>query len=352
MAIAGIPLDVRELMQTGARYTEERDRPTRVAVIVELDAADALIDAAREALRPATANASLQVDVAEVGRPYAVASDIDVVIALAGSCGRPLRDAVGSVRASHVPCVVLALGEEADRLRVADALHHPGEDVLMDTDPERLIGRLGTWMSDHLAALRLALARNFAFMRRAVAEEIVKTTSIQNAMVGVIAIVPGADMPIMTANQAKMLLQIAAVYGQPLGVDRVKELAAVVGGGFLLRAVARQALVAVPVLGWAVKGGIGYTGTYAMGHTAIGYFEEDADIGRVTARLRELAQSAAEKVPRKGASSRRIRAVRRGFSAAGRSDRRTSSSVAEPSGRETSTATDAPIALPPAPDGE
>jgi hypothetical protein len=28
------------------------------------------------------------------------------------------------------------------------------------------------------------------------------------------------------------------------------------------------------------QGGIGYTGTYAMGHTAIGYFEEDADIGR------------------------------------------------------------------------
>jgi len=352
MGRAGIPLDVRELMQMGARYTEERDRSTRVSVIVELDAADWLIDAAREALRPATASASLQVDVAEAGRRYAVAAETDVVIALAGSCREPLRDAVASVRALHIPCVVMAFGEETtDRFHVADALYHPGEDVFVDTDAERIIGRLGTWMSDHLAAERLALARNFPFMRRAVAEEIVKTTSIQNAIVGVIAIVPGADMPVMTANQAKMLLQIAAVYGQPLGVDRVKELAGVVGGGFLLRAVARQALVAVPVLGWAVKGGIGYTGTYAMGQTAIGYFEEDADIGRVTARLRDLAQSAAARIPRKGASARRIRPVRREGAAIGYSERGRVVSAGSSDGQG-SIAAEVPIALPPAPDGE
>ena len=44
----------------------------------------------------------------------------------------------------------------------------------------------------------------------------------------------------MTANQAKMVLEIAAAYGQPLTADRIKELAAIVGGGFAWRAVARQ----------------------------------------------------------------------------------------------------------------
>ena len=39
-----------------------------------------------------------------------------------------------------------------------------------------------------------------------------------------VVFIPGADMPIMTLNQAKMLLQIAAAYGQPLSAERIKEL--------------------------------------------------------------------------------------------------------------------------------
>jgi uncharacterized protein (DUF697 family) len=133
-----------------------------------------------------------------------------------------------------------------------------------------------------------------------VAEDAVKTTAWQNALVGAVTPIAGADMPIMTANQAKMLLQIAAAYGQPLGVDRIKELAAVVGGGLLLRTLARQALITVPVLGWAIKGGIGYTGTYAMGKAAIAYFEDGADLGQVTTRFKELRDSAAARVPKRG----------------------------------------------------
>ena len=57
---------------------------------------------------------------------------------------------------------------------------------------------------------------------------------MQNAGVGLVVFIPGADLPIMTLNQAKMLLQIAAAYGEPMGKERVKELAAVVGGAFAL----------------------------------------------------------------------------------------------------------------------
>jgi uncharacterized protein (DUF697 family) len=50
----------------------------------------------------------------------------------------------------------------------------------------------------------------------------------------------------------------------------------VVGAGFGLRAVARQALDIVPGVGWAVKGAVGYTGTRAMGEAALRYFERGA----------------------------------------------------------------------------
>jgi len=175
----------------------------------------------------------------------------------------------------------------------------PTADLIVRMDPSDVVERLGSWLADRLGSKRLALAHNFAFIRRAVAEEATKTTAWQNALIGTVTPIPGADMPIMTANQIKMLLQIAAAYGQPIGVERVKELAAVVAGGYLLRAVARQALVLVPVLGWAVKGGIGYTGTMAMGRAAISYFEEGADLGQVTAKFREIRDKAAARLPKR-----------------------------------------------------
>ena len=101
----------------------------------------------------------------------------------------------------------------------------------------------------------------------------------------------------MTLNQAKMLLQIAAAYGQPMAVERVKELAAVVGGAFACRAVARQLVAFVPAFGWAIKAAIGYTGTLAMGRAAVEYFEGDGKIdhlAEVVGRARDKAVMAAD----------------------------------------------------------
>ena len=64
--------------------------------------------------------------------------------------------------------------------------------------------------------------------------------AVQNAGIGLVPLLPGADMPVMTLNQAKMVLQIAAAYGQPMGKDRVKEVAPVVASAFACRALARE----------------------------------------------------------------------------------------------------------------
>ena len=98
------------------------------------------------------------------------------------------------------------------------------------------------------------------------------------AGIGLVLFIPGADMPLMTLNQAKMLLQIAAAYGEPMSAARVKELAAIVAGGFACRSVARQVAGAVPAIGWAVKAGVGYAGTKGMGLAAVEYFERGGNI--------------------------------------------------------------------------
>jgi uncharacterized protein (DUF697 family) len=85
--------------------------------------------------------------------------------------------------------------------------------------------------------------------------------------------IPGADMPVMTANQARMVLNIAAAYGEELSMDRARELLGVLAAGFGLRALSRQAVKLVPVGGWAASAVIAYSGTVAMGRASILYFE-------------------------------------------------------------------------------
>ena len=152
--------------------------------------------------------------------------------------------------------------------------------------------RMGLWIASVCRSKRLAFALAFPFMRRSLAMESVSETSIQNAGVGLIPLIPGADLPIMTINQAKMVLQIAASYGQPMGKERAKEIIAVVGGAFACRAIARELIELVPVLGGVVRTGVGYFGTEAMGRAVIEYFEGGENVGGV-AHVVERATSAA-----------------------------------------------------------
>ncbi len=152
---------------------------------------------------------------------------------------------------------------------------------------ERLALRMGEWVVATFKETRLSYAQAFDFVRRPLALESVRSTAAQNAGVGLVVVIPGADMPVMTANQAKMVLEIAAAYGQPLTLERIKELVAIVGGGFAWRAVARQIIGVVPALGWAVKAGIGYGGTVAMGTAAIEYFEHGGTVGGLIGALNE-----------------------------------------------------------------
>jgi uncharacterized protein (DUF697 family) len=290
---AKLPIDVRALYDAGKRLKEERERPVRIAVLVEIDAPDELVEAARHELHPKTANAIVDVSVIEPGFLLRVDSKADAVVVLIGSASHAeatLRD----LRSRAIPTVVVAIGHEKDPL--SRLLGHPEDDVVVGVEASGTFrGPVADWLVRRLEKLRTALGGNFEFVRGAVAREIVKATAWQNAAIGVVMFIPGADMPLMTLNQGKMLLQIAATYGQEVDTARIKELAAVVAGGFLFRTAAREIAGLVPGFGWAVKGGIAYSGTLAMGTAAIRYFEEGADLGGV---VRALSEKTSEVVTR------------------------------------------------------
>jgi uncharacterized protein (DUF697 family) len=297
-----LPVDVRALYDMGKRLKEDRERPVRIAVLIEIDAPDSLVEAARAELHPKTSNGFVEVSVIEPGEILRIDSRADVVIVLVGS-GANVAATLADARSRAIPTAAVALRD--DRAELAYQIGHPESDTLVGTDASELFrGPLADWAMGRLEKLRTALGHNFEFVRRAVARETVQKTAWQNAAVGVLMFLPGADMPIMTLNQGKMLLQIAAAYGQPLDQERIKELAAIVGSGFVLRTVARELLDFVPGFGWAIKGGIAYSGTVAMGNAAIEYFERGADLGGVVRELTEKAEGAASSVSARVTSKR------------------------------------------------
>ena len=155
-------------------------------------------------------------------------------------------------------------------------------------DTKVILDELATWFAEIRSDLKLAFAANFDWMRRHIAKEAINNTAMQNGAIGLVLIIPGADLPVMTLNQAKMILQIAAAYGQHMNKDRVKELAAVVGGGFAFRSIARTAIGFVPVLGWVIRGVVGYSGTLAMGYAALEYFERGGSPEGLAVKLQEV----------------------------------------------------------------
>jgi uncharacterized protein (DUF697 family) len=145
------------------------------------------------------------------------------------------------------------------------------------------------WIAERIAEREeksYALAAKLPAIRREVCEAIVRRFSRQNGVIGVAVFIPGADLPVLTLNQIRMVFRLAAAYGEEIDRERALELLAIVSAGLGFRALARQALGLVPGPGWAIKGGIAYGATRALGEAAVAYFEKGG-----SERLKEVAAS-------------------------------------------------------------
>ena len=92
-------------------------------------------------------------------------------------------------------------------------------------------------------------------------KQITSACAKENAAIGAVALVPGSDMPLMTARQIRLALDITSAYNIDMSIETIAELLGVVGAGFGYRTVARTVAGAVPGFGWALKAGMGYAGT-------------------------------------------------------------------------------------------
>ncbi len=241
---------------------------TRVVRALSAGAADERggISAALDALPPA----DFPLDARLAGR-------WDIVVLVAAGCAAadmaPIVRAVRGAGRQVVALVEAPYGEWIDAAGVFDdevARGLGGDHAGTPNLENRIVRAAG----DGAAALAVRLPA----VRRAYCDHVVLANASQNAVIGAVVIIPGADMPAMTANQIRMVLKIAAAYGEEIGLDRALEILSVVGAAFVFRTLARQALDFVPGFGWALKGAVGFTGTVALGEAAIAYFEAGAPL--------------------------------------------------------------------------
>ena len=141
----------------------------------------------------------------------------------------------------------------------------PGEGFPIDEIAAAVAARLGeagTGLTARVPVLREPLCR-----------AMIESFARRNGILGVAIFVPGADFPVLTLNQIRLVLRLAAAHGVEIDQKRVPEVLATVAAGFGFRAFARQLLGAIPFGGWAVKGGVAYGGTRALGEGAWRYFQ-------------------------------------------------------------------------------
>jgi uncharacterized protein (DUF697 family) len=98
--------------------------------------------------------------------------------------------------------------------------------------------------------------------------------------------IPLIDIPVLLTTQVRMVLRIAAIYGEPFTARHARELISTVVGGLAFRYLAQQGAKLVPTAGWAVAAGVAALGTFAMGQVAIAYFESGKQLTR--AQMRDM----------------------------------------------------------------
>jgi len=208
-------------------------------------------------------------------------TDLALVVISPGATEAELKDMFRRASLAKRKLVIVTGREINDWMvdKLASIYHVSGEDVIFVpvSDEKAVQSKLIPRIVKKIEDKEVALAAAVPAFKQEVANRVIARTAGQNAVIGAAIFIPGADMPIMTANQIKMILRLSAVYNEEISAKRLYEILAVIGGGFAFRELAKQVLGLVPVAGWAIKGGIGYGGTVAMGQVAKRYFEQNLE---------------------------------------------------------------------------
>lgn len=282
---------LEEVFEAGRDADEERAESVRLLIAVDHEAPHDLVACLKDAFMPVCAGAIIEVRLAgDVAMDPSGTWDACVVIA-GGSDDIVEHAAVGIGRRGS-PVVIVAQSV----LDIPESCLTEPISAFVSTiaasDARSLKSQLAKWILKS-SSKSTAFAASFPFCRKGRVRELTRACAAQNAAIGVINLLPGADMPYITVNQAKLALDIAAVYGLPFSFARAPELAGVVAAGFGYRGIARLAVGLIPGIGRVLRGVMAYVGTLSTSRALVAHFalEESDEDDPIEAMREEMVET-------------------------------------------------------------
>ena len=174
-------------------------------------------------------------------------------------------------------------GENGDQFatEVALALNLPGVIPISAKTGVNIAEELIPVIIEASPEAALAVGRELPAYRRVAAQRIIRDSTLLSLAAGLEPI-PFIDIPILLGTQIRLVLRLAALYGDPMDKDsgkgHARELIATLAGGVGLRYLAEQVAKAVPFGGDFLAGAIAGAATWSIGQVALEYFETDKQL--------------------------------------------------------------------------
>lgn len=174
-------------------------------------------------------------------------------------------------------------GESGDQLatEVAVALNVPGVIPISAKTGLNIAEELIPVIIDASPEAALAIGRELPQYRHVAAQRVIRNATLMSLAAGLEPI-PFVDIPILLGTQMRLVLRLAALYGESMEEEaarkHARELIATIAGGLSLRYLAQQAAKAVPFGGDFVAGAIAGAATWSIGEVALQYYEGDKQI--------------------------------------------------------------------------
>jgi small GTP-binding protein len=157
---------------------------------------------------------------------------------------------------------------------IVDAEHKLGTGVLA------LSAKTGEGIADQLMPavieldprIAVAIGRALPTYRRQAADRVIRDAALIAGGIG-LEPVPLLDVPLLLGHQVRMVLRIAAIYGESFNLRHARELIGTIAGGVGIRYLSEQAARFLPGPGWLLAAGFASGGTFAIGKAAEAYFE-------------------------------------------------------------------------------
>jgi len=267
------PIKITELFKLSKKFVGAQQKKIRLTIYVDPHCSDEVVAEICELLRPATSRSQVFVRVLSGQR----SSDLAQIGLEKNTTARLLLCARGADITGLAPLPPQTCVVTSDELRSAGA-ESLGLSILDVVSP--LSGDLETqvaaWLSTTLPSKRLTIASDFPFTRAEISRDICSATARQNAVIALVPFTRGADMPVLVANQTKMLFQLALVRGLKLNAQRVPELLVTGAVAFAGRRLASRLTPPFAPARWLVRGAVAFGMTAALGQGACLYYEKQA----------------------------------------------------------------------------